>query len=124
MRFGKTLRNSTYEPWRSQYLDYAKLKRLLRESELNDGDAASNSDDQARQWTEEDESIFVEELLNVQLEKVNAFHADTLKQLRERVSECEAKLEKDAGSVEADGDRKAGDKHSEVLSSIEGELDR
>ena len=124
MRFGKTLRNSIYEPWRSQYLDYAKLKRLLRENELHDGDAASNSEDQAQQWTEEDESVFVEELLNVQLEKVNAFHADTLKQLRERASECETKLEKLAGSAGADGDHRPGENHSEVLGSIEEELDR
>lgn len=124
MRFGKTLRNSIYEPWRSQYLDYAKLKRLLREDELHDGDAASNSDDQARQWTEEDESVFVEELLNVQLEKVNAFHADTLKQLRERTSECETNLEKDAGSAEADGDHKSENSHGKAIGSIEGELDR
>lgn len=85
MRFGKTLRNSTYEPWKLQYIDYKKLKKLLRE----DGPSGKDGD-----WTEDDESKFVEELMNVQLEQVNAFHEETYKQLRDRTSACEARLGK------------------------------
>ena len=88
MRFGKTLSNSIYEPWAPSYIDYAKLKQLLRENDEEEGQA----------WTEDDEGRFVEELVNVQLEKVNAFQADTYKDLRERTSDCEARLEQEAGS--------------------------
>ena len=90
MRFGKTLRNSVYEPWASNYIDYAKLKQLLREDDP--------SEEEGREWTEDDEGRFVEELVNVQLEKVNAFQAETYKGLRERTSDCEARLEKEAGA--------------------------
>ena len=89
MRFGRTLRNSIYKPWASNYIDYAKLKRLLREDDPSEEDG--------RGWTEDDEGRFVEELVNVQLEKVNAFQAETYKGLRERTSDCEARLEKEAG---------------------------
>ena len=85
MHFSRTLKNSTYEPWKSNYIDYAKLKRLLRE----DG-----PQEDGKKWTEDDEGQFVEELVNVQLEKVNAFQVETYKSLRERTSECESKLEK------------------------------
>lgn len=90
MRFGKTLKNSVYGPWASNYIDYAKLKQLLREDDP--------SEEEGREWTEDDEGRFVEELINVQLEKVNAFQAETYKGLRERTSDCETRLEKDAGS--------------------------
>ena len=90
MRFGRTLRNSIYEPWAPNYIDYAKLKQLLREDDP--------SEEEGRGWTEDDVGKFVEELVNVQLEKVNAFQAETYKSLRERTSDCEARLEKEAGS--------------------------
>ena len=84
------MKNSIYEPWTSNYIDYAKLKQLLREDDA--------SEEQGQEWTEDDEGRFVEELVNVQLEKVNAFQAETYKGLRERTSDCEAQLEKEAGS--------------------------
>lgn len=85
MKFGKTLQNSIYPPWKDKYIDYNKLKSLLREDET-DGD-------ETREWTEQDEEDFVQELINVQLDKVNQFQVDTYKSLRDRTSECEAKLE-------------------------------
>ena len=88
MRFGKTLRNSIYPPWRGNYIDYHKLKVLLREDDVT-GDG---SDSEGTPWTEEDEEAFVQEMINVQLDKVNAFQAQTSQQLRERTSACEAKL--------------------------------
>ena len=84
MRFGRTLQSSIYAPWTSNYIDYAKLKKLLRENEASEHDAQA--------WTEEEESRYVEELVNVQLEKVNAFQADTYKRLREQISECEERI--------------------------------
>ncbi|KAJ5833112.1 hypothetical protein N7474_001423 [Penicillium riverlandense] len=89
MRFGKTLRNAVYPPWKGKYIDYAKLKTLLREHDVT-GEDASDSEDS--QWTEQDEEKFVQELINVQLDKVNAFQSETSKQLRERTSACELKL--------------------------------
>lgn len=80
MRFGQILKASIYEPWKSYYIDYARLKILLRE-------------DDANRWTEEEESRFTDELVNVQLEKVNAFQVDTHKALRDRTAQCEAQLE-------------------------------
>lgn len=75
MRFGQLLANSTYPPWREHYLDYAKLKALLRE----DGSA-----DESKPWTEEDESRFCDEVLNTQLEKVASFQEATFQKLEQR----------------------------------------
>ncbi|KAI9752964.1 MAG: hypothetical protein M4579_005396 [Chaenotheca gracillima] len=88
MRFGKKLKNTTYPPWKSHYIDYPKLKGLLREKDNGDGEGGED------EWTADDETAFVEELVNVQLEKVNAFQVETFKQLRQRTSQSEAKLEK------------------------------
>lgn len=85
MRYGETLRNSTYTPWEHKYIDYNKLKQLLRED---------YPEDEGREWTEDDEGNFVEELVNVQLDKVNAFQGETYQGLRDRTSECEARLQK------------------------------
>lgn len=92
MRFGKTLAASLYPPWRLSYIDYAKLKRLLREDETSP----------QRKWTEQDEEDFVQELINVQLDKVHQFHVDTYKSLRDRTSECEAKLEPIAAATDSE----------------------
>ena len=95
MRFGKTLKLSIYEPWRSNYIDYSKLKALLREDV---------PEDQARQWTEDDEAKFVEELVNVQLEKVNGFQVETSRQLRDRTEELERQLKDwEASNNQSDG---------------------
>lgn len=82
MRFGQTLANSVHEPWKEQYLDYTKLKRLLRE----DG----NGDD--KPWTEDDESRFCEEILNTQLGKVAAFQESTFQKLEERANNVSDRL--------------------------------
>ncbi|KAF4623988.1 hypothetical protein G7Y89_g14188 [Cudoniella acicularis] len=80
MRFGKKLRNSVYQPWKDQYMDYAKLKSMLREDE----------DDPT--WTEDDENKFCDETLNVQLEKVASFQASTFKALEDRATKAGEKL--------------------------------
>ena len=84
MRFGKTLREAIYPPWKDQYLDYTKLKNLLRE----DG-----SRDEDKPWTEDDEARFCEELLNVQLEKVAVFQESTLRKLEQRGATASEKLQ-------------------------------
>ncbi|KAI9716528.1 MAG: hypothetical protein M1812_005259 [Candelaria pacifica] len=89
MRYGRTLRNSIYEPWKDHYIDYSKLKQLLRE----DGGSPNRDNANEDKWTEADEGRFVEELINVQLEKVNEWQVDVYKQLRDRTSACESRLQ-------------------------------
>jgi SPX domain protein involved in polyphosphate accumulation len=81
MRFGKTLRKSIYGPWKGQYIDYEKLKSLLREDVEDD-----------RAWTEDDENKFCDEILNIQLEKVAAFQASTFQELEQRANTAGEKL--------------------------------
>src|SRR5207249_4336950 len=113
MRFGLTLRQSIYTPWKDHYIDYPKLKKLLKEDGVADDDAS---------WTEQDEGAFVEELLNVQLEKVNEFQSQTYSQLRDKTSACEARLEKIALQTK-EGEHAAGANQEEledVLKQLDG----
>lgn len=110
MRFGRTLQISVYEPWRDNYIDYKALKKLLRESDASDQESPTRQDDEGRKWTEEDEGAFVEELVNVQLEKVHNFQVETYKQLRDRTSKCESRLEAlVTPSEEGKSDQEQGD---------------
>lgn len=105
MRFGKTLKNSIYEPWKSSYIDYSKLKQLLREDV---------PEYEAQEWTEDDEGKFVEELVNVQLERINAFQVKKIKDLRDRTLALERRLkevEEGSGSeAKSGGDEKHDEK--------------
>ena len=83
MKFGQTLASSIYKPWKDQYIDYSKLKKLLREDEAEKNPV----------WSEADEETFVNELTNVELEKVNKHQVDTAKQLERRLKACEEKLQ-------------------------------
>lgn len=106
MRFGQTLANSVYSPWKEQYLDYAKLKRLLRE----DG-----SRDDGKPWTEDDESRFCDEILNTQLGKVAAFQESTFQKLEERANKVGERL-RGLAPEEGNGD-------TEKFKEIEDELE-
>ena len=108
MRFGKTLRNSVYPPWKDEYIDYAKLKDMLREDVDDD-----------RPWTEDDENKFCEEILNVQLEKVAAFQASTFKELENRTNKAGEKL-RDLAPEEG---KAKGDITTGRFKEIEEELD-
>ena len=115
MRFGKSLEKTQFGPWKQYYLDYDKLKSLLRE------------DDTDTPWTDEDEQRFVDELVNVQLDKVNSFQSNTYKSLTERTTQCESKLEQ-LVSIEENGSTE--DKESSFnrimneLDSIREEINR
>ncbi|KAF2770889.1 SPX domain protein [Teratosphaeria nubilosa] len=93
MRFGRTLQLSTYAPWRDSYIDYAKLKKLLRDDDSAPTSPSTTTARAQQHWTDEDESRFVDELVNVQLEKVHAFHRDTHEKLRERTARCGERLD-------------------------------
>lgn len=109
MRFGKTLQQSIYPKWRESYIDYDKLKHLLREQ------------DEETKWTEEDESTYVEELVNTQLEKVNSFHAKTGQELKERTASCESKLEPLVQALEGPNPSKSNGNEKETSGSAENE---
>ncbi|OCK85293.1 SPX-domain-containing protein [Lepidopterella palustris CBS 459.81] len=135
MRFGSTLRKAIYPPWKDHYVDYDKLKKLLKES-----DDGSPVDEDDERWTAEDESEFVDELLNVQLEKVYTFQSETYQRLRDRTTACETKLdplavglksepsEEGQGSLPADnGEKKPEIKPEErekILKEVLDELDK
>ncbi|CAA9963874.1 SPX domain-containing protein [Pyrenophora teres f. maculata] len=100
MKFGTTLRKSVYAPWKDKYIDYDKLKKLLKDNEDDDS------------WTADDESAFVDELANVQLEKVHNFITDISQKLRDRTSACEKKLEPLAIGIQDDKENKDGQPES------------
>ena len=100
MKFGTTLRKSVYAPWKDKYIDYDKLKKLLKDNEDDDS------------WTADDESAFVDELANVQLEKVHNFITDISQKLRDRTTACEKKLEPLAIGIQAE-DKEDGKRDKE-----------
>lgn len=118
MRFGKTLKKSIYPPWADKYIDYDKLKQLLRERDIE-----NSGDSEAQPWTDKDEEAFVHELINVQLDKVNAFQSETSKQLRQRTEACDAKLRPllpdDQGRHEVEDEEKRRAIASEVLEELD-----
>lgn len=83
MRFGRTLQTSEYEAWKDKYLDYGKLKSMLREDDYGMEDVS---------WTDDDETKFSDEIFNVQLEKVASFHESKFRELRDRVDVAFEKL--------------------------------
>lgn len=118
MRFGKTLGQAVYKPWTDKYIDYKKLKSLLREDK---------SEDDGETWTEDDENRFCDEIFNVQLEKVAQFQQATFDGLRQRVEDTFEKLKQlvPAGA-DGDGAKKPvppGEIPPAKLKELEAELD-
>jgi SPX domain protein involved in polyphosphate accumulation len=94
MRYGKLLERSIYPPWADKYINYHKLKKLLKEEPSRPGSPSAGSAEQDElEWTEDDESNFVEELINVQLEKIYAFQSESVQRLQDETSACEKTLE-------------------------------
>ncbi|KAK0732589.1 VTC domain-containing protein [Apiosordaria backusii] len=118
MRFGKTLQQSVYPPWKDKYIDYEKLKSMLREDK---------PDDEDEPWTEEDEKRFCDEIFNTQLEKVAQFQEEKIKELRNRTDEVAEKLKHLNGSAEEaqhDGDDAKEGGVEEASSSKTEEVDK
>ncbi|KAH6848345.1 VTC domain-containing protein [Chaetomium sp. MPI-CAGE-AT-0009] len=111
MRFGKTLRLSVYPPWQDKYIDYAKLKSILRENE---------PDDEETPWTEEDENRFCEEIFNVQLDKVAEFQAEQVENLRRRIDTAFERLKELPAAEEG---KPKPDTDPQQLKDLEAELD-
>jgi SPX domain protein involved in polyphosphate accumulation len=126
MRFGRTLKNAVYPPWKDEYIDYDKLKKILRESKSVDGSSDGSVEDDGDEWTEDDESAFVEELVNVQLEKVAAFQAKTIQQLKDESEECEKLLEPLGAAAKEDDAATStppSDEEKKVLKDVLKKLD-
>ncbi|KAG6311567.1 hypothetical protein E4U44_004176 [Claviceps purpurea] len=116
MRFGKTLRQATYAPWKGEYIDYAKLKSLLHEDKF---------DDDSVPWTEDDENRFCEEIFNVQLEKVARFQQEQVNSLKRRADVVFETL-KEFAPAEGSSTKEAtarGDADVAKLRALEKELD-
>lgn len=117
MRFGKTLRQSVYAPWKDKYIEYGKLKTILREDK---------PDDEDEPWTEDDENRFCDEIFNTQLEKVAQFQEEKVQELRDRVDAAFDKL-KDLSTATTTDDgepRPRSDEETQQLKDLEAELDR
>lgn len=78
MKFGQTLANSKHGDW--NYIDYDSLKALLKQ------------DRPSEEWSEDDESAFVEKL-DEELEKVYSFQNQKYDSLLDCVTKIEAELE-------------------------------
>lgn len=114
MRFGKTLREAVYAPWKDKYIDYNKLKSLLHEDKF---------DDDTVPWTEDDENRFCEEIFNVQLEKVARFQQERVDALKQRVETAFEKL-KELSPAEGDKPTTRTDEETSKLKDLEKELDK
>ncbi|CCU82419.1 vacuolar transporter chaperone 3 [Blumeria hordei DH14] len=82
MKFGRTLRKLVNASWKDQYVDYAKLKSLLKEDV-----------EEHTKWTEDDENKFCDEIFNVQLEKVASFQERTFRELESRTNKAATELQ-------------------------------
>ncbi|KKF97337.1 Vacuolar transporter chaperone 2 [Ceratocystis platani] len=116
MRFGKTLQEAQHGPWKDMYIDYAKLKSLLREDKYDDDEVP---------WTETDENKFCDEIFNNQLEKVAKFQEDTFNNLKDRVEVTYNKLKGLAteGEGEGEDDGPSVSMSKEYAKQVESELD-
>ncbi|KAJ2992378.1 hypothetical protein NUW58_g2190 [Xylaria curta] len=110
MRFGKTLRGSIYPPWKDEYMDYSKLKSMLREDTSDEDDVL---------WTEDDENRFCDEIFNVQLDKVAQFQTKTASGLQQR---ADAAFESLRGLAPSD-DKSKSDITNSRLEELRAELD-
>lgn len=88
MLFGVRLSNEIYPPWHDHYINYEKLKKLLKENSLDAGSHKS------AKWTDDDESRFVQ-ALDGELEKVYGFQSSQYDNLNKRIEQ----LEKEADDI-------------------------
>lgn len=100
MLFGVRLGNEIFPPWKDHYLDYEKLKKLLKEASV---ETRSKKNKKAEdEFNDRDENLFVSGL-DGELEKVYSFQTNQYNQLLKRIEEVENKvssmnLEEAAGS--------------------------
>ncbi|GLB40341.1 putative VTC domain containing protein [Lyophyllum shimeji] len=76
MKFGRKIRTSLYNEWRPYYIDYNKLKRILKDR-TTEG-----------LWTDEDEEEF-KVLLEKELDKIHDFQKAKTSELSRRIKDAE-----------------------------------
>lgn len=125
MRFGTTLQRAVYPPWKTNYINYKKLKQLLREADNDDEESpapgsSSNSKSGVAEdpWTDRDEEVFTEQL-TAELSKVNNFQAKVFEDMQKRTGECEKQLESTKP-----GSKISEDERKRILASVGEQLDK
>ncbi|AQZ19062.1 VTC2 (YFL004W) and VTC3 (YPL019C) [Zygosaccharomyces parabailii] len=88
MLFGVKLANDIYPPWRASYIDYERLKKLLKEALISDKSTEATARGEDPSWSESDESRFVE-ALDKELEKVYGFLVSKYDSLMARLNHLE-----------------------------------
>ncbi|SCU78127.1 LAFA_0A05050g1_1 [Lachancea sp. 'fantastica'] len=93
MLFGVRLANQMYPPWKGSYMDYERLKKLLKESIIEKRDFTSRkSSRRENSWSEKDESEFVS-ALDAELEKVYGFQSSKFSSIMEKLVNLERKTD-------------------------------
>ncbi|SCU78649.1 LADA_0A06700g1_1 [Lachancea dasiensis] len=89
MLFGVKLANQIYPPWKDSYMDYEKLKKLLKESVIGQADITGRKSNRRNDtWSEKDESEFVS-ALDAELEKVYGFQSSKYNSIMEKLVNLE-----------------------------------
>lgn len=97
--------NDVYPPWKDSYIDYERLKKLLKEVVIRDrsNGARAKSEDSDFAWNDNDESRFVE-ALDKELEKVYGFQIKEYNTLLERLSRLESQTNSEESIKKLDAD--------------------
>ncbi|GMM38352.1 vacuolar transporter chaperone [Saccharomycopsis crataegensis] len=90
MLFSVKLQKEAYSPWKPQYIDYEKLKKLLKENVVYQPAAPSDnaSHNHNKKWTEKNESDFVHQL-DLELEKVYSFQSAEYSRIDSKITALE-----------------------------------
>ena len=88
MLFGVKLSNDIYPPWKDSYMDYERLKKLLKEALITDKSASTTAKGEDPLWSDNDESRFVE-ALDKELEKVYGFLVSKYDSLMSKLNRLE-----------------------------------
>lgn len=105
MLFGVKLANDVYPPWKDSYIDYERLKKLLKEGVIRDRSNGARTKNQKHDfaWNDNDESRFVE-ALDKELEKVYGFQIKEYNTLLERLSRLESQTNSEESIKNLDAD--------------------
>lgn len=105
MLFGVKLANDVYPPWKDSYIDYERLKKLLKEGVVPDKSNGSKSRSGVSDfaWSDNDESRFVE-ALDRELEKVYGFQIKKYNALLERLSRLESQTDSEENIKKLDSE--------------------
>ncbi|CCD26112.2 vacuolar transporter chaperone NDAI_0G03350 [Naumovozyma dairenensis CBS 421] len=89
MLFGVKLANDIYPAWKDSYIDYERLKKLLKENDIiKDPPSCNNNKNDSDLWNDKDEANFVE-ALDHELEKVYTFQMNKYDTLMEKLNHLE-----------------------------------